>query len=114
LIWFFYLKEIVDLKLHRCKELIIGPQIFCINSIYSFEGVQELRMARDRCQTLTADLERSKADNVKLYEKMRFVQDYSQDRPSKGRSGKKVLLDAGFFINDIFEGIFVAQAESKR
>uniref|UniRef100_A0A7I4CSF0 Protein CASP n=1 Tax=Physcomitrium patens TaxID=3218 RepID=A0A7I4CSF0_PHYPA len=53
------------------------------------ETEEELRMARDRCQALTADLERSRADNVKLYEKMRFVQDYTQERPSKGRSGKK-------------------------
>jgi homeobox protein cut-like len=51
--------------------------------------MQELRMARDKCQALTVDLERSKADNVKLYEKMRFVQDYSQQKPTKGRSGKK-------------------------
>jgi homeobox protein cut-like len=57
-------------------------------------------MARDRCQALTADLERSKADNVKLYERMRFVQDYSQDRPGKGRSGKKVILDAGLSVKD--------------
>lgn len=50
--------------------------------------MQELRLARDRCQALAADLERSKADNVKLYEKMRFVQDYTQDRPMP--RGKKV------------------------
>lgn len=53
------------------------------------ETEEELRMARDKCQALTVDLERSKADNVKLYEKMRFVQDYSQQKPTKGRSGKK-------------------------
>jgi homeobox protein cut-like len=56
--------------------------------------MQELRMARDKCQALTVDLERSKADNVKLYEKMRFVQDYSQQKPTKGRSGKKVNHDS--------------------
>lgn len=50
--------------------------------------MQELRLARDRCQALAADLERSKADNVKLYEKMRFVQDYTQERPMP--RGKKV------------------------
>lgn len=63
------------------------------------ETEEELRMARDRCQALTADLERSKADNVKLYERMRFVQDYSQDRPSKARSGKKRGEDLESGIN---------------
>jgi len=45
------------------------------------ETEEELRVSRDKCQALTADLERSKADNIKLYEKMRFVQDYTKDRP---------------------------------
>lgn len=55
--------------------------------------VQELRVARDRCQALTADLERSKADNIKLYEKMRFVQDYSKDRPISRNKSKVVLIN---------------------
>lgn len=76
--------------IHVWKSLICLAKLRS-NLICSSENVQELRMARDRCQALTADLERSRADNVKLYEKMRFVQDYTQERPSKGRSGKKVF-----------------------
>jgi homeobox protein cut-like len=51
--------------------------------------LQELTAARDKCQALTSELERSKADNVKLYEKMRYVQDYTMDRPVP-RAPKKV------------------------
>lgn len=51
--------------------------------------LQELTAARDKCQALMSELERSKADNVKLYEKMRYVQDYTMDRPVP-RAPKKV------------------------
>lgn len=53
--------------------------------------MQELRVSRDRCQALTADLERSKADNIKLYEKMRFVQDYTRDRPISRKQKVSVI-----------------------
>jgi homeobox protein cut-like len=53
------------------------------------ETEEELTAARDKCQALTSELERSKADNVKLYEKMRYVQDYTMDRPVP-RAPKKV------------------------
>lgn len=59
------------------------------------ETEEELRISRDRCQVLTADLERSKADNVKLYEKMRFVQDYTKDRPFPRNKKRGEDLESG-------------------
>jgi len=59
------------------------------------ETEEELRLARDRCQALAADLERSKADNVKLYEKMRFVQDYTQERPMPRGKKRGEDLESG-------------------
>lgn len=59
------------------------------------ETEEELRISRDRCQALTADLERSKADNIKLYEKMRFVQDYTKDRPISRNKKRGEDLEMG-------------------
>ncbi|KAL2630870.1 hypothetical protein R1flu_015556 [Riccia fluitans] len=53
------------------------------------EAEEELRLVKEKNRTLELDLERSKADNVKLYEKMRYVQDYTQDRPIP--RGKKTV-----------------------
>ncbi|KAL3688801.1 hypothetical protein R1sor_015110 [Riccia sorocarpa] len=55
------------------------------------EAEEELRLVKEKSRTLELDLERSKADNVKLYEKMRYVQDYTQDRPMP--RGKKRMED---------------------
>eukprot|EP00897_Mesotaenium_endlicherianum_P007500 jgi/Mesen1/6779/ME000348S06053 len=41
---------------------------------------EELGQSKDRCQKLKADLERTKGDNVKLYEKIRYVQGFNSDR----------------------------------
>jgi homeobox protein cut-like len=51
---------------------------------------QELRAVKEKNRMLEADLEKIKADNVKLYEKIRFVQDYTHERPIS-RGLKKVL-----------------------
>ncbi|XP_024370891.1 protein CASP isoform X3 [Physcomitrium patens] len=56
---------------------------------------EELRASRDRCQLLTADVERSKADNVKLYEKMRFVQDYTKEGPVSRNKKRGEDLESG-------------------
>lgn len=55
---------------------------------------EELRTAKDRIRTLSSDLERIKADNVALYEKMRFVQDY-QKGDLTARGGRKVRGTVG-------------------
>eukprot|EP00271_Cylindrocystis_brebissonii_P008982 TRINITY_DN2354_c0_g1_i2.p1 TRINITY_DN2354_c0_g1~~TRINITY_DN2354_c0_g1_i2.p1 ORF type:complete len:343 (+),score=89.29 TRINITY_DN2354_c0_g1_i2:761-1789(+) len=45
---------------------------------------EELRRVRDKCIKLTAELERTKMDNVKLYEKIRYVQEYTKDHGGGG------------------------------
>ncbi|CAI6008010.1 unnamed protein product [Closterium sp. NIES-65] len=60
---------------------------------------EELRAERERSSKLATEVERLKADNVKLYERMRYVQDYTSaggggDRPNSSRS-RKSDLEAG-------------------
>ncbi|CAI5476648.1 unnamed protein product [Closterium sp. Yama58-4] len=60
---------------------------------------EELRAERERSSKLAAEVERLKADNVKLYERMRYVQDYTSaggggDRPNNSRS-RKSDIEAG-------------------
>ncbi|CAI0450642.1 unnamed protein product [Linum tenue] len=50
---------------------------------------QEIRQLKERIGALTQELEKSKADNVKLYGKMRYVQDYNLEKVvSRGASKK--------------------------
>ncbi|CAM6089630.1 unnamed protein product [Calypogeia fissa] len=66
------------------------------------EAEEELRVVKEKNKKLEADLERSKADNVKLYEKIRYVQDYTQDRPLS-RGPKKRVEDVEAGVSGDFE-----------
>lgn len=70
---------------------------------------QELRVVKERNRMLEADLERSKTDNVKLYEKIRYVQDYTHERPLS-RGPKKVPSS----FDDHGITVFIGKIESGR
>jgi len=42
--------------------------------------LQEVRQLKDKIRALTEELEKTKADNVKLYGKIRYVQDYNHEK----------------------------------
>ncbi|XP_062214810.1 protein CASP-like isoform X2 [Phragmites australis] len=44
------------------------------------ETEEELRRLKEKYEMLTVELEKTKADNVQLYGKIRYVQDYSHDK----------------------------------
>ncbi|GAQ87720.1 Transcription factor/CCAAT displacement protein CDP1 [Klebsormidium nitens] len=68
---------------------------------------EELRTAKDRIRTLTVDLERIKADNVALYEKMRFVQDYQKgDVTARGNRKGAVDLEAGADVEGRYKKLY--------
>ena len=46
---------------------------------------------KEKIGQLTVDLEKTKADNVKLYGKIRYVQDYNLEKVVS-RGSKKVLM----------------------
>lgn len=46
---------------------------------------------KEKIGQLTVDLEKTKADNVKLYGKIRYVQDYNLEKVVS-RGSKKVLI----------------------
>lgn len=50
---------------------------------------QEIRILNEKIGTLTTELEKTKADNVKLYGKIRYVQDYNSEKVVS-RGSKKV------------------------
>ncbi|KAI5082808.1 hypothetical protein GOP47_0002551 [Adiantum capillus-veneris] len=61
------------------------------------ETEEELRLLQEKNKSLGAELEKCKMDNVKLYEKIRYVQDYTQDRPfPRGPKKRPEDLEAGF------------------
>lgn len=61
------------------------------------ETEEELRLLQDKNKSIATELEKCKADNVKLYEKIRYIQDYTQDRPfSRGSKKRAEDLEAGF------------------
>ncbi|KAH7365061.1 hypothetical protein KP509_18G007100 [Ceratopteris richardii] len=61
------------------------------------ETEEELRILQDKNKALAAELEKYKADNLKLYEKMRYIQDYTQERPfSRGSKKRSEDPEAGF------------------
>lgn len=53
--------------------------------------MQEIRRLKEKIGFLTDELEKTKADNVKLYGKIRYVQDYNHDKVVS-RGSKKVLI----------------------
>ena len=59
------------------RDLLIGSE-------------QELQRLRDRFALLKSELERSKGDNVKLFEKIRYVAEYTRESRLGSRLGKKV------------------------
>eukprot|EP00850_Spirogloea_muscicola_P007234 SM000036S13278 [mRNA] locus=s36:367483:372899:+ [translate_table: standard] len=50
---------------------------------------EELRLVKEKLRGITADYDRTKLDNVKLYEKMRYVQEYSKDGPQPRGARKR-------------------------
>jgi homeobox protein cut-like len=50
---------------------------------------QELRRLKEKYEMLAVELEKTKADNVQLYGKIRYVQDYSNEK-IVSRGPKKV------------------------
>lgn len=50
---------------------------------------------KEKIGLLTVELEKTKADNVKLYGKIRYVQDYNSEKVVS-RGSKKVLLNRLF------------------
>ncbi|CAM8978180.1 unnamed protein product [Rhodiola kirilowii] len=58
------------------------------------ETEEEIRQLTEKIGTLTTELEKTKADNVKLYGKIRYVQDYSLEKVVSRGSRKD--LESGF------------------
>ncbi|KAL4281002.1 hypothetical protein GQ457_03G012830 [Hibiscus cannabinus] len=68
------------------------------------ETEEEIRQLKEKIGELTTELEKTKADNVKLYGKIRYVQDYNQEKVIS-RGSKKYTED--------LEGGFSSDVESK-
>ncbi|XP_057466008.1 protein CASP-like [Actinidia eriantha] len=61
------------------------------------ETEEEIRQLKERIGVLTAELEKTKADNVKLYGKIRYVQDYNHEKVvSRGSKKHAEDLESGF------------------
>jgi len=58
---------------------------------------QEIRQLKEKIGVLTVELEKTKADNVKLYGKIRYVQDYNLEKVVS-RGSKKVSVQQLQFI----------------
>ncbi|KAL4363331.1 hypothetical protein GQ457_04G012530 [Hibiscus cannabinus] len=68
------------------------------------ETEEEIRQLKEKIGELTTELEKTKVDNVKLYGKIRYVQDYNQEKVIS-RGSKKYAED--------LEGGFSSDVESK-
>ncbi|KAG2246646.1 hypothetical protein Bca4012_090379 [Brassica carinata] len=68
------------------------------------ETEEEIRRLKEKIGFLTDELEKTKADNVKLYGKIRYVQDYNHDKVVS-RGSKK-------YVEDVESG-FSSDVESK-
>ncbi|GJN23555.1 hypothetical protein PR202_gb11215 [Eleusine coracana subsp. coracana] len=64
------------------------------------ETEEELRRLKEKYEMLTVELEKTKADNVQLYGKIRYVQDYSQDK-IVSRGPKKYAEDIESGSSDV-------------
>ncbi|KAJ8773132.1 hypothetical protein K2173_028309 [Erythroxylum novogranatense] len=61
------------------------------------ETEEEIRQLKERIGQLTVELEKTKADNVKLYGKIRYVQDYNHEKVvSRGSKKHTEDLESGF------------------
>lgn len=61
------------------------------------ETEEEIRQSKEKIGVLTLELERTKADNVKLYGKIRYVQDYNHEKVvSRGSRKQAEDLESGF------------------
>lgn len=61
------------------------------------ETEEEIRQLKEKISTLTGELEKTKADNVKLYGKIRYVQDYNLEKVvSRGSKKHSEDLESGF------------------
>ncbi|KAG6416259.1 hypothetical protein SASPL_123685 [Salvia splendens] len=61
------------------------------------ETEEEIRILNEKIGTLTTELEKTKADNVKLYGKIRYVQDYNSEKVvSRGSKKYAEDLESGF------------------
>ncbi|KAI3976207.1 hypothetical protein MKX01_019153 [Papaver californicum] len=61
------------------------------------ETEEEVRQLKEKIGGLTVELEKTKADNVKLYGKIRYVQDYSLEKlVSRGARKHSEDLESGF------------------
>ncbi|XP_021292314.1 protein CASP [Herrania umbratica] len=61
------------------------------------ETEEEIRQLKEKIGELTAELEKTNADNVKLYGKIRYVQDYNQEKViSRGSKKYAEDLESGF------------------
>lgn len=58
---------------------------------------QEIRVLKEKISSLTLELEKTKADNVKLYGKIRYVQDYNLEKVVS-RGSKKVKFTVNTYI----------------
>lgn len=64
------------------------------------ETEEELRRLKEKHEMLTVELEKTKADNVQLYGKIRYVQDYSHDK-IVSRGPKKYAEDIESGSSDV-------------
>ncbi|XP_062212192.1 protein CASP-like [Phragmites australis] len=64
------------------------------------ETEEELRRLKEKYEILTVELEKTKADNVQLYGKIRYVQDYSHDK-IVSRGPKKYAEDIESGSSDV-------------
>ncbi|KAL5748918.1 hypothetical protein ACOSP7_025958 [Xanthoceras sorbifolium] len=61
------------------------------------ETEEEIRQLKEKIGVLTGELEKTKADNVMLYGKIRYVQDYNQEKVvSRGSKKYAEDLESGF------------------
>ncbi|CAN4098263.1 unnamed protein product [Withania somnifera] len=61
------------------------------------ETEEEIRQLKEKIGVMTSELDKTKADNVKLYEKIRYVQDYNSERViSRGSKKYAEDLESGF------------------
>ncbi|XP_016718275.1 protein CASP [Gossypium hirsutum] len=61
------------------------------------ETEEEIRQLKEKIRAQTADLEKTKTDNVKLYGKIRYVPDYNQEKViSRGLKKYAEDLESGF------------------
>ncbi|CAN6479979.1 unnamed protein product [Victoria cruziana] len=61
------------------------------------ESEEEVRQLKEKIRSLSSELEKTKSDNVKLYGKIRYVQDYTQEKPvSRGSKKRGEDIESGF------------------